>query len=550
MTDSTLTTGAAASQPTVPLPPQGVTGRWKDPVPEDPAIVKRLRAASRPQSTVGPSVPSVPPINTSDEPSSTLIVPFLVSTIIHTILLIILALMTYSTKVGSGRSLTARQGETTVVIPLESVETEPTVTININGAMAEEPVAVHFARADPAAMASPIASVLPSTNTEPAEIPVAASLADGGKPATLSRLPGGGLSGRTPEGRKRLGEKYGASGPSERAVEEALRYLAEHQRRDGSWSFNLKLDPCNGRCTHSTKGGDNPAPSTAATGLALLAFLGAGHTHIGSTEYAETVRKGIYYLRDVASESEAGYDWQKGSMYGHGIALMALGEALSMTTKKGHEKESDIYELVQRGAQFSCIAQHNSGSWGYRPQSPGDTTVTGWQVLSLVAARRSHVDLQTHTLQMAKKFLKSTCENDGYWFGYQGPPGEKTTTAIGLTMMLYLGESHQKTLFRIALDEMAARGPMLNNIYHDYYATLALHHARHHDWDQWNQRLRDHLVATQEKEGHQRGSWHFPGEKYGDVGGRLYTTAMCTLTLEVYYRYLPMYEDVEEFPLD
>ena len=100
-----------------------------------------------------------------------------------------------------------------------------------------------------------------------------------------------------------------------------------------------------------------------------------------------------------------------------------------------------------------------------------------------------------------------------------------------------------------ALSELAERGPTKTNIYHDYYATLALHHARHPDWDRWNTQLRDHLVATQATEGHERGSWHFD-DRWGNVGGRLYTTAMCAMTLEVYYRYLPLYGAVdEEFPL-
>jgi len=56
------------------------------------------------------------------------------------------------------------------------------------------------------------------------------------------------------------------------------------------------------------------------------------------------------------------------------------------------------------------------------------------------------------------------------------------------------------------------------------------------------------LVATQVKSGHERGSWHFP-DRWGDVGGRLYTTAMCAMTLEIYYRYIPLYETIDAFPL-
>ncbi|MCH5375462.1 MAG: hypothetical protein JJ992_15940, partial [Planctomycetes bacterium] len=258
-------------------------------------------------------------------------------------------------------------------------------------------------------------------------------------------------------------------------------------------------------------------------------------------------RRGLYYLRAVAAETQSGYDWQQGSMYGHGIALMAVAEALTMTSEEDRY-DADLMSLVQLGTSFTCVAQHASGSWGYVPGSPGDTTVTGWQVMSLIAAKKAGASPHTNTFPDAKAFLMSTCDEHDYWFGYKGPPGEPTTTAIGLTLMLYLGESPHYTPFYLALTRMAERGPTLNNIYHDYYATLALHHSRHWAWEDWNNRLRDHLVATQAKSGHEKGSWHF-ADRWGDIGGRLYTTAMCAMTLEIYYRYMPLYESIDAFPL-
>jgi hypothetical protein len=54
--------------------------------------------------------------------------------------------------------------------------------------------------------------------------------------------------------------------------------------------------------------------------------------------------------------------------------------------------------------------------------------------------------------------------------------------------------------------------------------------------------MRDQLVNTQEKSGHAAGSWHIP-EGWSQQGGRLYCTAMSTMILEVYYRYMPLYGD-------
>ncbi|MEO1526260.1 MAG: hypothetical protein AAFX06_12545 [Planctomycetota bacterium] len=372
----------------------------------------------------------------------------------------------------------------------------------------------------------------------------------GGSPSSLHRslLGGGGMSARTPEGRRTTGRRFGATDESEAAVDRALRWLANHQRRDGSWSFDLKLAPCEGRCRHGKPVGESTAtPPTAATGLALLAFLGAGHTPERG-EYRETVSRGLYYLRAVAVEAEFGYDWQQGgSMYGHGIAMMALAEALGMT-KRNERFDSDLLHHVDRGALFTSSAQHANGSWGYTPGRPGDTTLTGWQLLSLIGARRAGIRMRTDIFSRTRSYLLSVREEPDYEFGYNSPNPEPTTTAIGLTLMMYLGQTPGNTSFDRAVDRMAERGPTLTNVYHDYYATLALHHWRHERWDEWNQELRDHLVRTQATSGHEAGSWHFKDE-YGDIGGRVYTTAMATLILEVYYRFLPLYEMPEEFPL-
>lgn len=380
---------------------------------------------------------------------------------------------------------------------------------------------------------------------------IAAALLSGGSPADRRDrvyVGGGGMESRTPAGRIKYGELYGATAESEQAVERALRWLAEHQRGDGSWSFDLGRAPCEGRCRDGRPAADDtPTPKSAATGLALLAFLGAGYTpHEGP--YQETVAKGLYYLRSCALETASGYDWQlAGSMYGHGIAMLALSEALGMT-KLQDQYDTDLLHYVSEGARFTTNAQHSNGSWGYIPGSPGDTTITGWQVLSLVGAVKAGVTLKSQTFRSAEMFLMSVRDEPSYRFGYKSPKAEPTTTAIALTLLIYLGQHPGYTPFDLELDKIVQEGPTLTNVYHDYYATLALHHFRHRDWDRWNKQLRDHLVNTQATRGHEAGSWHF-ADRWGSVGGRLYTTAMCTLILEVYYRYLPLYAEPPEFPL-
>jgi len=473
---------------------------------------------------------------------------WLISAVVHLLALIILALLTY--RMGGNRQGVAIDGalsDASVQLDFEAVVPETQPRPRADGQSEDQPVQVDLANKARNNATAPFAESPESAPLDPSKI---AELRSGGaQVASIRRsLAGGGMSARTPDGRKRYGDRYGATAESEAAVENALRWLATHQRRDGSWSFDLELSPCDGRCSHGKPQNENtPTPSTAATGLALLAFLGAGYT-TESGPYTETVQRGLYYLKSVAIETQHGYDWQQsGSMYGHGIAMMALSELLGMT-RRGDDYDTDLLHHVDRGAFFTGVAQHPNGSWGYTPGSPGDTTITGWQVLSLMTARKAGVQMRSDTFEKAKSFLMSVRDGPDYAFGYRNPEAEPTTTAIALTLLIYLGQTPGNTLFDEAIDRMAQRGPTLTNVYHDYYATLALHHWRHPDWQRWNTELRDHLVRTQATEGHEAGSWHFK-DRWGDVGGRLYTTAMCTLTLEVYYRFLPLYDSPEQFPL-
>ena len=63
-------------------------------------------------------------------------------------------------------------------------------------------------------------------------------------------------------------------------------------------------------------------------------------------------------------------------------------------------------------------------------------------------------------------------------------------------------------------------------------------------WQRWNDALRAALLSRQvHQEGPLAGSWD-TSDLWGSYGGRVYTTALATLTLEVYYRFLPLYVDV------
>ena len=351
----------------------------------------------------------------------------------------------------------------------------------------------------------------------------------------MSQFTGGKLGDRSSAGRAAALAAGDTTAAAEDALEQALRWLAEHQHNDGGWSFRLddKNGPCAGQCDHERKNPDDaPIPRTAATGLAMLAFMGAGSTH-QQGPYAEQVRRGLYYLQGQARETSLGTDLQNGSMYGHGIATLAIAEAFVLS---GDEELRPLAE----GTAFFCFgSRHSSGGWGYLPGGPADITLTAWQIVAIKTAEQRGVGIPTDLIPKAQQFVETLASDRLRRYGYNSPEPRLSTTAIGLLLQLYFGYMPNQTTIREGLDRIVEAGPSETDVYYNYYAMLGLHHGRHVGRMEFARKLQEYLVATQARQGHEKGSWHFP-DRYGDVGGRLYTTAMCALILETPYRYVPM----------
>ena len=77
------------------------------------------------------------------------------------------------------------------------------------------------------------------------------------------------------------------------------------------------------------------------------------------------------------------------------------------------------------------------------------------------------------------------------------------------------------------------------------FCALVMHNFLDADWDAWNRKMRRVLIESQEREGCASGSWDPDRptvDAWGGQGGRLMMTSFNTLTLEVYYRYLPLFQ--------
>jgi hypothetical protein len=155
--------------------------------------------------------------------------------------------------------------------------------------------------------------------------------------------------------------------------------LARHRSKDGHWGLH---DFASGRAGYQGAGEATIEANTAATGLALLAFLGAGYSHLDD-RHGKTVDAGIRYL--VRNQKANGDFFTGGSpnvwFYSHGIATIALCEAYGMT------RDKNLREPAQKGIDFIVATQNPTyGGWRYLPKRESDTSVSGWQMMALSPA--------------------------------------------------------------------------------------------------------------------------------------------------------------------
>ena len=236
-------------------------------------------------------------------------------------------------------------------------------------------------------------------------------------------------------------------------------------------------------------------------------------------------------------------------MYCHAMASLALCEAYALT---GDPK---LKAPVEKAVAFLVRSKARDGlAWRYAPgASMGDTSILGWAVMVLKSAQEVGIPIPSNTKAGIVGWLKrvSTGPNDGL-AKYQ--PGEKVTptmTAEAWVCRQFLELGGPGPQSNEAADYLLRNPPerVEYNLYYWYYGTLAMYQHGGEEWSRWNAQARDQIIRRQRVKGHAIGSWDPDDSQYGTHGGRIYCTALATLSLEVYYRYLRLYEAPATNPL-
>ena len=352
---------------------------------------------------------------------------------------------------------------------------------------------------------------------------------------------------RTAGDKSAIARGRGGSPESEAAVQGALKWLAANQSADGRWDADRFGAGQERNVLGHDRAGAGARADMATTGLALLAFLGAGNTHLKGA-FKETVKHGLEHLLNAqAADGNLGGNAELFAfMYSHGIATLALSEAYAMT----HDQRLEA--ALRAAIGYTAAAQNRStGGWRYRPahaapSDPGDTSQLGWQLMALKSAELSGIPIQDHTRQGMLRFLQSVSSGShGGLASYrQRERASRPMTAEALVCRQFLGMTRDNPAANEAGDYLLDDLPSVEsiNLYYWYYGTLAMYQLQGEHWRRWNEALQKTLVERQVTAGDQAGSWD-PDCIWAGYGGRVYSTAMSALCLEVYYRYLPLYGD-------
>jgi hypothetical protein len=370
---------------------------------------------------------------------------------------------------------------------------------------------------------------------------------------------------------------YGTGGGGRKkfddAVEDALRWLAAHQSPNGGWEAAGFGKWCDGNpVTDASKQPDGAGKALydpGVTGLALCAFLGAGYTNRGKHPFAKVVSRGLRYLKNIQDpEGCFGPRSTQQYIYNHATSSLAMVEAYGMTG-------SPIFKgSAQRCLDFIALARNPYFAWRYGIK-PGDndTSVSGWMMMALKSAGLINKDAKKRGKQPPlvvdesafdglKAWLDKVTDPDYGRVGYvtrgTGParpqelvdrfPGEKSEsmTAAAMLARTFMGEDPRKSKIiqkgaELCMKLLPTWNPTDGSIdmYYWYYGTLAMFQVGGRYWEAWKKAMNKAMVETQRKDTdycQYKGSWD-PIGPWGQDGGRVYSTALMGLCLEVFYRY-------------
>jgi hypothetical protein len=316
--------------------------------------------------------------------------------------------------------------------------------------------------------------------------------------------------------------ELGGSAETEAAVVKALDWFTLTQKEDGRWS-ETKSD-------------------VATTGLVILCYFAYGADRYPESKNGQALAKGLAWL--VKQVDKNGDMRDGGRMYDQAIGTLALGEAAGIT------RLEEVYQPLARAVAFLCEMQHpKSGGWRYKPlfedsmdrsgnPENGDLSVSGFAIMAIRSAEMAGSRVPAKNLGSAREFLDiySMGKHKGI-YGYHKTFPKTSMIPVGMFCQQLYGIDPDDERQIESAKFLATRMPAAaqKNYYYWYYGTLSMqtHGGKH--WHEWNAKMKPIFLKKQQS----NGSWK-PEGTHRKSEGTTITTAYATLSLAVYYRYLPI----------
>jgi prenyltransferase beta subunit len=297
---------------------------------------------------------------------------------------------------------------------------------------------------------------------------------------------------------------------TKKAVDKALRFLANKQDADGSWG------------------------NTAVTGFTLLAFMANGHVP-NQGDYGKVVSKGVQHLLAAAREDGYLVGTRGGNMYCHGMAALALTQVYGMTG------DEEVKKVTKKAIDLIIKTQNNEGGWRYDPSPTGaDISVTIMQVMALRGAKDSGLQVPDKTMADSIKYINKCRDTrtGGYRYQpYSSGPGF-ARTAAGVCVLQLCGE-YEADDIKKAVEYMERIGEdRAHYWYGHYYAAHALNQVGGEVWEKYYKKMRDMLLSP----GYQRETGEWYDSRREAAYGPAYQTSIAVLILSVPTHYLPIYQ--------
>ncbi|MGJ8677752.1 MAG: prenyltransferase/squalene oxidase repeat-containing protein [Akkermansiaceae bacterium] len=293
----------------------------------------------------------------------------------------------------------------------------------------------------------------------------------------------------------------------EKIYTKGLRYLSTNQTPEGGW------------------GGSGSRPGVV--GLCVLALLSHGDDP-NHGPYAKNIRQSVKLLINSINSGTDGFMGPQ--MYDHGFATLALAECYGMVD------DPQIAGALEKAVALILKAQevNPQNAWRYSPQDKSaDTTVTGCQLVALLAARNAGIPVPDAAIDKGLAYMKS-CRTPQGVYGYTSKSnGKVTLTAIG-SLCYSLAKKQTEAGFAKSTEHLENNlqdGGGSHPYYFRYYMAQALFQADEALWERWNKDNIRLLTASQLSDG-----------SYASNYGNAYGTACSLLSLALNYRFLPIYE--------